>query len=102
MGLRSTLIFAILAALASGGARADISIRPGRLAQVAVSYRQKGEREWRQGMPLCRVGTGPDSQAGEARLEGGDRESWPYPLGNLFAGSVLDLKPDTGYEIKLA
>jgi len=125
MGFRGMLVFAFLtAALTAGCARADVSIRPGKLvleaptihslgvrwyvsgdengnAEVAVSFRQKGEREWRQGMSLFRVGTGPDSQEGEARLEGGDRESWPYLLGNIFAGSVLDLKPDTPYEIKL-
>ena len=125
MGFRGMLVFAFLtAALTAGCARADVSIRPGKLvleaptihslgvrwyvsgdengnAEVAVSFRQKGEREWRQGMSLFRVGTGPDSQEGEARLEGGDRESWPYLLGNIFAGSVLDLKADTPYEIKL-
>jgi hypothetical protein len=31
----------------------------------------------------------------------GDRDSWPFSLGNLFAGSVFDLKPGTEYELKL-
>ena len=115
----------LLGCLAAGAVSADLSIRTGRLvieeptmhclgvrwyvsgdengnAKVLLSYRRKGEREWHQGMPLFRVGTGPDSDEGEARLEKGETDSWPYPLGNFFAGSVFDLKPDTEYEIRLA
>ena len=110
--------------LTTGAALADLSVRPGKLvveaptllclgvrwyvsgdengsAAVRVSYRRKGEREWRQALPLFRVGTGPDSNEGETRLERGDRDSWPFPLGNFFAGSIFDLRPDTDYEIKL-
>jgi hypothetical protein len=71
-------------------------------ASVQLSYREKGERSWHQAMDLFRVGTGPDSQEGERRLESGGRDEWPFPLGNLFAGSVFDLKPDTPYELRLA
>jgi len=71
-------------------------------AAVKVTYRRKGELLWRPALPLFRVGTGPDSQEGEARLERGERRGWPFALGNLFAGSIFDLKPGTAYEIKLA
>ncbi len=71
-------------------------------ASVQVSYRGKGESNWHQAMDLFRVGTGPDSQEGEKRLESGGRDEWPFPLGNFFAGSVFDLKPDTVYELRLA
>jgi len=71
-------------------------------ASVQVSYREKGESSWHQAMDLFRVGTGPDSQEGEKRLESGGRDEWPFPLGNFFAGSVFDLKPDTVYELRLA
>jgi hypothetical protein len=70
-------------------------------ASVKVSYREKGEKSWHQAMDLFRVGTGPDSQEGEKRLESGGRDEWPFPLGNFFAGSVFDLKPDTAYELRL-
>jgi hypothetical protein len=124
-GYAVALLAALFACLAGGAVWADLSVRPGKLvmeeptihclgmrwyvsgdengnAKVLVSYRRKGEREWRQGQPLFRVGNGPDNNEGEARLEKGETDSWPFPLGNLFAGSIFDLKPDTEYEIKLA
>jgi len=111
-------------AKAAGGPSGDMAIRPGRLvleaptlvclgvrwyvsgdhngnARVLVSYRQQGAKAWREGLPLFRVGTGPDTQEGEARLDRGEREAWPFLVGNLFAGSIFDLKPGTSYEIKL-
>jgi hypothetical protein len=124
--IRVVVACAVLACgLTAGAALADLSVRPGKLvveaptllclgvrwyvsgdengsATVRISYRRKGEREWRQGLPLFRVGTGPDSSEGEARLEGGDRDLWPFPLGNLFAGSIFDLRPGTEYQVKLA
>jgi hypothetical protein len=71
-------------------------------AAVSVAYRRKGQAEWREGLPLFRVGIGPDGAAGEDRLERPEgAEGWPFEVGNLFAGSVFDLEPDTVYEIKL-
>jgi hypothetical protein len=32
---------------------------------------------------------------------GEGRRRWPFPLGNLFAGSVFDLEADTAYEMRL-
>lgn len=69
-------------------------------ASVRVAYRAKGEQAWREAMPMFRVGDGPDDQSGERRLESGGRDAWPFPLGNFFAGSVFDLKPDTVYELR--
>jgi len=71
-------------------------------AAVAVSYRAKGEEEWREALPLFRVGTQGDAEEVEARLRRLPEErGWPFPPGNLFAGSIFDLLPDTAYEIRL-
>lgn len=53
---------------------------------VEVSFREKGSSNWRKGMPLFRVPAGHNLQF-----------SWK----NKHSGSVFDLRPDTGYEIKL-
>jgi len=58
-----------------------------RNAAVAVSYRKKGEAQWRQGMPLLRLQNEEIFQ--------GDRLDVVSP--NMFAGSILDLEPDTEY-----
>src|SRR6185369_15934085 len=58
-----------------------------RNAAVAVSYRKKGESQWRQGMPLLRLQNEEIFQ--------GDRLDLVSP--NMFAGSILDLEPDTEY-----
>jgi Right handed beta helix region len=59
-------------------------------AAIAVSYRPRGESAWREAMPLFR--TDPESVSEENRVPGG----W------LFAGSIVDLVPDTEYEVALA
>ena len=61
-----------------------------RNAAVAVSYRKKGESQWRQGMPLLRLQNEEIFQ--------GDRLDVVSP--NMFAGSILDLEPDTEYEAR--
>ena len=61
-----------------------------RNASVAVSYRKKGESQWRQGMPLLRLQNEEIFQ--------GDRLDLVSP--NMFAGSILDLEPDTEYEAR--
>src|SRR6266699_2660135 len=62
-----------------------------RNAAVVVSYRKKGESQWRQGMPLLRLQNEEIFQ--------GDRLDVVSP--NMFAGSILDLEPDTEYEARL-
>ena len=61
-----------------------------RNAAVAVSYRKKGEAQWRQAMPLLRLQNEEIFQ--------GDRLDLVSP--NMFAGSILDLEPDTEYEAR--
>jgi hypothetical protein len=59
-------------------------------AVVAVSYRKRGAPAWSDGYPLFRTyndRVSPDNAV---------------PGGHLFAGSVVDLEPDTEYEVRLA
>jgi hypothetical protein len=59
-----------------------------RNATVDVSYRPSGQNAWKEGMPLLRMG-------GEKIFRA------PYTVPNKFAGSILDLEPDTEYEVRL-
>jgi hypothetical protein len=67
-----------------------------RNATVDVSYRPSGQSApalsraegWKEGMPLLRMG-------GEKIFRA------PYTVPNKFAGSILDLEPDTEYEVRL-
>ena len=68
-----------------------------RNAAVAVSFRKKGETAWRKGMPLMRMGgefiAGP-------RPQYGDSAYYNYTVPPGFAGSVLNLQPDSEYECR--
>ena len=59
-------------------------------ASVAVSYRRSGDAEWLDALPLLRLD-------GE-RIYAESRVDVIAP--NMFAGSVLDLDPDTEYEVR--
>jgi hypothetical protein len=59
-----------------------------RNASVAVSYRKKGDSAWKTALPLLRL-------QGE-RIYAESRIDFTAP--NMFAGSILDLEPDTAYE----
>ena len=59
-----------------------------RNATVAVSYRASGQGAWKDGMPLLRMG-------GERIFRA------PYTVPNGFAGSILDLEPDSEYDVRL-
>jgi hypothetical protein len=59
-----------------------------RNAAVAVSFRKAGEGAWRPALPLLRL-------QGE-RVYSESRVDVVAP--NMFAGSILDLEPDTAYE----
>ena len=61
-----------------------------RNAAVAVSYRRVGEATWHTALPLLRL-------QGE-RIAQGRQIDVTSP--NMFAGSVLDLEPDTEYEAR--
>ena len=73
-----------------------------RNASVNVSYRKPGETEWKDALPLLRIG-------GERVFRAADRtvtEAWrtgqlDYTVPDAFAGSILDLQPDTEYEARL-
>ena len=76
-------------------------------ATVAVSYRRKGEQVWHKALPLLRLhheevnGFSPPFETEDATAESpyGHRENpWHYDVGNMFAGSILSLEPDTEYE----
>lgn len=59
-------------------------------ATVAVSYRMAGPHVWLEGYPLFRTfndRVSPDNAV---------------PDGHLFAGSIVDLAPDTQYEVRLS
>jgi len=62
-----------------------------RNAIVEVSYRKAGETGWKQGMPLFRLG-GEKVFRKDLRLD--------YTAPEMFAGSILDLEPDTEYEAR--
>ena len=58
--------------------------------KVDVSYRKAGDSAWKTGMPLLRLQ--------------GERVTQPNVFAlvspNMFAGSILDLEPDTAYEAR--
>jgi hypothetical protein len=62
-----------------------------RNATVNVAYRRAGEVEWRQGLPLLRL-------QGERIYQSEGVFDVISP--NMFAGSILDLEPDTAYEAR--
>ena len=64
-----------------------------RNAQVAVSYRKPGEGQWKKGMNLLRL-------QGERIYQTSGVFDVVSP--NMFAGSILDLEPDTAYEARFA
>ncbi len=61
-----------------------------RNAAVEVSYRRRGETEWLPALPLLRL-------QGERIFVG---NQFDVVVPNLFAGSILDLEPDTAYEAR--
>jgi hypothetical protein len=102
----------------AGGARAENAVAPGafvierptllslgfewkisgddnRNAVVAVSYRKAGEHNWLKALPLFRMGG--EFIAGPKPQYGPNYYNFTVPPG--FAGSVLNLQPDTDYEV---
>ena len=68
-----------------------------RNASVAVAYRRKGEQAWKTGLPLLRLQR--EVVTGEVPSNGGGRYN-KYVAPNMFAGSILNLEPDTQYECR--
>jgi len=62
-----------------------------RNATVAVQFRAVGETDWRQALPLVRIG-------GENVYR--RRENLDYTVPDGFAGSILNLQPGTEYECR--
>jgi hypothetical protein len=60
-----------------------------RNAAVRVQYRLKGTGEWKEGLPMLRIG-------GEKIY--GHEQRWVYTTKNMFAGSIFNLLPGTVYE----
>src|SRR5512139_768942 len=62
-----------------------------RNAKVTIEYRRDGEAAWSRGLDLLRT------QREEMFLRG----AYDVTLGNLFAGSILDLQEATPYQVRL-
>ncbi|MCH7727649.1 MAG: hypothetical protein IH991_14380 [Planctomycetes bacterium] len=58
-------------------------------ATVNVQFRKRSTDNWREALPLLRV-----------HREVVNRDGEPFTCGNLFAGSILNLAPDTEYEVR--
>jgi hypothetical protein len=69
-----------------------------RNSSVAVTYRKKGEQPWRNALPLLRLQR--ESVPGGVPRDGGGH-FYSYVAPNMFAGSILNLEPDTEYECRL-
>ncbi len=59
--------------------------------EVKVQFREKGKKDWQEGMPLRRVPAG----------NSGTNTRPTYYWKNKHSGSIFDLKPGTRYEINL-
>jgi hypothetical protein len=66
-----------------------------RNARVDVTYRKKGEQQWRKGLQLLRLQH--EQVFGGAAREGASHY-YSYVAPNMFAGSLLNLEPGTEYE----
>ena len=62
-----------------------------RNSSVSASYRKQGDNDWKEALPLLRIG-------GEKIYGHGQR--WVYTTPNMFAGSIFNLEPGTPYECK--
>src|SRR6266436_6385562 len=62
-----------------------------RNAKVEVAYRKQGEAQWKEGLPLIRL-------QGERIYQ--SQGVFDVISPNMFAGSILDLEPDTAYEAR--
>ena len=63
-----------------------------RNAKVDVQYKPTAESTWRHALPLLRIG---------GEQIGRDRENLKYFVPAGFAGSILNLKPGTEYDVRL-
>jgi hypothetical protein len=68
-----------------------------RNAHVEVTYRKTGEQQWRKALPLLRLQH--EYVPGGAPRDGGGH-FYNYTAPNEFAGSLLNLDPDTEYQCR--
>lgn len=68
-----------------------------RNARVDVAYRKKGEQEWRKALPMLRL---QHEQVFGGIPRDGGRHYYSYVAPNEFAGSILNLQPNTNYECR--
>ena len=68
-----------------------------RNARVDVTYRKRGEQQWRRGLPFLRL-QHEQVLGGNPRNDG--RHYYSYVAPNEFAGSILNLAPGTEYECR--
>ena len=68
-----------------------------RNATVDVTYRKKGESTWRKALPLLRLQR--EVVNGGVPRDGQEHYNH-YTAPNMFAGSILNLEPDTEYEAR--
>ncbi len=61
-----------------------------RNATAEVFYRESGQNEWNNFLPMLRIG-----------IEKCGIPEWNFTTENMFAGSIFDLKPKTDYECRL-
>jgi hypothetical protein len=70
-------------------------------ATIGVQYRKAGDAAWKQGFPLFRtIRSATREQRGQWSFQGIPPDR--LPGGWIFAGSVVDLEPQTEYEVKLS
>ncbi len=70
-----------------------------RNARVDVTFRKKGEQQWRKALPLLRLQR--ESVTGGTPRDG-SAHYFSYVAPNMFAGSILNLEPGTEYECHFA
>ncbi len=81
--------------LVSLGFEWRISGDDNRNARVDVTFRKRGEQQWRKALPLLRLQR--ESVTGGTPRDGG-AHYFSYVAPNMFAGSILNLEPGTEYE----
>jgi len=70
-----------------------------RNATVATTYRKKGEQQWHKALSLLRLQR--ESVTGIVPRDGSGEHFNRYIAPNMFAGSILNLEPDTEYDCRL-
>jgi len=70
-----------------------------RNATVEITYRKKGEQQWHKALSLLRLQR--ESVTGIVPRDGSGEHFNRYIAPNMFAGSILNLEPDTEYDCRL-